>query len=63
LGKRHGINCGVIGNTLGTLQEQTGNKKTHKNLKPHPVTLVPSPKRKKKKKKALMNACEVSLAA
>jgi hypothetical protein len=64
LGKRHEINCGVIGNILGTLQktnwEHGGNKKIHTNFKPHPVTLLPSPKRKRK---TLMNACEVSLAA
>jgi hypothetical protein len=66
MGKRHGINCGVIGNTLGTLKEQTRNMVgTKKSIKISNPTLLPSsPHPKEKRKKTpLMNACEVSLAA
>jgi hypothetical protein len=51
LGKRHGINCGVIGNTLGTLQEQTGNMLgTKKSINISNPTLLPSSPHPKEKK-------------
>jgi hypothetical protein len=54
MGKRHGIICGVIGNTLGTLKEQTRNMVgTKKSIKISNPTLLPSSPHPKEKKNAL----------